>query len=585
MATTEPLPSDAFKKFTPNWICCLNLQPHHSVINYRDTPGFYVGDINNFNDLINYWNLRATDTELLFYDLAFHERFDALKESYINALQARPKKLRSFQEGLAIWIRRDHNPSDLEPFGKGLAISSPDHAVWNGLNVKAPIMHFGEKSILATVGQSYNKIRVSFSLPEKPCFEEAYTHHQNFVASIRPFLISLYGNEQSTLMTPFLPYLNEYFGREFYFEWNKARVEPEGIGIIIDTWQNDLSLNALATTSLVSKIFEIAGMRIKPSKPGLIATRLIQQLGGIQGCRAFKISGVRKLIEKYNPDQSFTRSAANQIIGQIDPETGRINFSDYENLFIESRTGNKLNPESVFAYLVKNGVFRVGLDFLCPTCFLDFWITLDESKTWTKCEYCGQEFNVTSQLKDRDWRYRRSGLFGKEDNQEGAVPVVLTLQQLDTVLHHGDMIYTTGMEVESSKAAINKCETDFIILTQDKPDHRIQIVIGECKNRKEITVDDVTNLRLIAEALEEKDVSVFVVFSKLTDFTPEELERCKAIDGQYKRRLILLTKRELEPYFIYEKTAKEFEISNYGISLDDMVNATQAVFYEKKVRN
>jgi hypothetical protein len=578
LVRTDPLPEDVFQKYTPNWICCLNLQPHHSIINHWDKPGFYVGEVNNFDDLVNYWNLRATDTELLFYDPANHERLEALKASYINALQTRPKKLQSFHEGLAIWSRRDHEPFDLGVFGKGLTRCSLDNAIWNGLNVKAPLMHFGEKSILAAVGQSYGKIKVSFSLPEKPFFDEIYTRRQHFVASIHPF-VGLIGNERYTLVTPFWPYLNEYFGRELFFQWNKARVEPEGVGIIITIRNDSLNLYALEISSLITKIFEIAGIRAQHSKPGLIASRLIQQLEGLQSCRVFKIVGVRTLIEKYNPDQSFTRSDANKIIGQIDPETGRPNFSDYENLYIEPRT--KAKPDNVFAYLVKNGVFRVGLRFTCPSCFLDFWITLDESRTLTKCEYCGQEFNVTTQLKDRDWRYRRSGLFGREDNQEGAIPVVLTLQQLDTVLHDNNMIYTTGMELISSGASIKKCETDFIILTQDTPGHKVQMAIGECKNRLEITADDVTKLKLVSEALDEKGIEVFVVFAKLTEFTSEELERCRAINGEFKRRLILLTKRELEPYFIYEKTAKEFEIPEYAISLEDMAHITHTVFYEK----
>ena len=78
-------------------------------------------------------------------------------------------------------------------------------------------------------------------------------------------------------------------------------------------------------------------MKSDVSEPGRIASRAIRQMGGVQGCRVFKIAGMRALVEKYKPLQSFTRSAAEQIIGEVDPVTNQLNFVRYESLFIEPR--------------------------------------------------------------------------------------------------------------------------------------------------------------------------------------------------------------------------------------------------------
>jgi hypothetical protein len=370
-------------------------------------------------------------------------------------------------------------------------------------------------------------------------------------------------------MTPFLSELNELYGRNYWFRWNEARVEPEGIGIIIDAWREDLSLTALDVTSLISKTFAIAGMHAQPSQAGLVASRLIQQLGGLLGCGVFKSAGVRELIERYKPEQSFTRSAAIQMIGKKDPGSS-------ESLI------KRIRPEDVFANLVARGVFRVGLKLECPNCRLDFWVSLDDVRTQTKCEYCGPDFNVTSQLRDRNWRYRRSGLFGRDNHQEGGIPVALTLMQLQTVLHDHEILYTTAMDVKPAGAPVQKCETDFVILTHEHFNHEVQIAIGECKNRGKITEDDVAKLRMVAEALEKKGIQVYVIFATLSDFTSEELVRCQAISGKYERRLILFTARELEPYFLYEKTKEEFDIQGYAISLEDMANTTHTVFYAQR---
>jgi hypothetical protein len=571
------VPSDAFKKATLNWISCVDLQHHYAVINHWGRPGFYAGSAADFHDLVNYWNLRATDADLLFYDRSFSDRLNALRVEYLAALRARPKGSQVFDSHIAIWAQDGNdlsNPPDIPnftDFGSDVLGHFAGFGIWNGLNVRVPIMHFGEKSVLATVGSSSGSFRVSFALPEKPSFEGSYSFDQHLVASISPG-IGLYNDERSTLMTPFLPELNEFYGRNCWFHPFETRVEPEGLGLIIDNWRTDVSLSAMDVPTLLSKIFEVAGIQARPSQAGLIAFRLIQQLGGLLGCGVLKSAGVRKLIEKYKPDQSFTRGAAIQIIREHDSGSS-------------PTLGGRVRPEDMFANLVTRGVFRVGLKLECPRCHLDFWISLDDVRTQTKCEYCGDDFDVTSQLRDRDWRYRRSGLFGRDDHQEGGIPVALTLQQLQSALGHFQILYTTGMELEPASAPVRKCETDFVILTQRNIDHKVEIAIDECKNRGEITEDDVSKLRIVAEALNEKNIQVCVIFVKLADFTPQELERCRAINGQYKQRMILLTPRELEPYFLYERTAQEFDIRRSANSFTDMVAATHAVFYQQRRRS
>lgn len=170
--------------------------------------------------------------------------------------------------------------------------------------------------------------------------------------------------------------------------------------------------------------------------------RLIQQMGGIQGCSAFKITGVRRLIESHTPQQTFTRGHATKTIwgsGTANP------LSSYDNLYIERRPlGSKLDSNSVFDYLLKQGVFRAGLRFDCPSCRLHCWTSIDDIPTDASCDYCGHRFNITPFLKNRgDWVFRRSHLFGRDDHQEGAIPVVLTLQQLATAFHN--LLYTTSL--------------------------------------------------------------------------------------------------------------------------------------------
>jgi len=47
-------------------------------------------------------------------------------------------------------------------------------------------------------------------------------------------------------------------------------------------------------------------------------------------------------------------------------------------------------------------------------------------------------------------------------------------------------------------------------------------------------------------------------------------------------RLILLSDRELEPYFVYEWAGKEYVIDATAISLEDLVNATHQLYFDPK---
>jgi len=326
-------------------------------------------------------------------------------------------------------------------------------------------------------------------------------------------------------------------------------------------------------------------MNAQTSEPGRIASRLIQQMGGVQGCRVFKIAGVRALIEKYKPFQSFTRSDATQIIGGVDPATNLPNFSRYEFLFIEHREGPKLKPHQVFDFLAKKNVFRVGLNFTCPNCELEFWTPLDDLATEITCEYCGQRFNVTPHLKDGVWAYRRSGLFGREDHQQGAIPVALTLQQMDTVLSWG-IVFVTSMTIESRAGGFETCETDLVIVSEKGSyDDRLGIAIGECKGRGEITEEDVRKLSQVADTFPKDRIVPFIVFSKTTPFTADEIARCRRAQPAGRKRIILLSDRELEPYFVYEWAENEFVINPTAISLEDLADTTHELYFDPKPKD
>ena len=506
-----------------------------------------------------------------------------MTESFLAALRAKPKDPTDWRNLIAIW-KKSHNPEDIAPdilgFGPNLLLCSLSEGMWDRQAIRPSLIGFEERSVLGSVSEN-GQTSVTFELPAKPFFDDAALHMQQVVVSVHP----LVRPEGVILRPPFLPQLNEYYGREGYFMYNAVRSEQDGIGIITGVTTTTLTIHALDVRALVRKVFEVFGMSARPSPAGLVGLRLIEQMGGLQGCRVFKIAGVRELIRGHTPEQSFTRSCAIVTIRQVDSTTGNVRFSEHESLYIEPRDRGPLKPEDAFSYLLKRGVFRAGLRLVCPNCELENWVHLDDAQTISRCEYCGREFNITPQLRDRDWAYRRSGLFGRDDHQGGGIPVALTLQQLETALHSRILAYTTGTELEPISANIQKCETDFVVFTESLREKTFQIAIGECKGNKEITADDVHKMGLVADALaESKGCEAFIVFSKTSPFTQEEVERCRIPQQPYRQRVILLSDRELEPYFPYQRAEKEFEIQSSAISFEDMAEATQNIYFAPRLK-
>ena len=81
---------------------------------------------------------------------------------------------------------------------------------------------------------------------------------------------------------------------------------------------------------------------------------------------------------------------------------------------------------------------------------------------------------------------------------------------------------------------------------------RVRIAVGECKDAKgEISADDVRYMMAVADAFPPSHFDTYVIFAKTAPFTQEEIDRCKeAQKGGGRSSIILLSDRELEPYFV-----------------------------------
>jgi hypothetical protein len=576
----SPFPPFATQGVTPSLISSYDLVPEHPP---GSPPGFYVGDAADFSDLVNFWNLRAAGVGLVFYDHVHAERLSKFVETYPQIMEWAQKAERGLV-AFAVIARPGFDAPQAIQLGKDVEkynyVATTEFML--GLASRAPLMYFQRsESSLASVDEQRPRSLVSIQLPENPLRDDRFSNLRKVIVSVYPGA-GTSENFETTLWTPFIPELNDYYREALSFapQLEQVRSERAGVGIIASPTTEAIVVRELPKTELIAKIFGHVGLKAEPSQAGRVAGRLVTQMGGLSGCRVFKIAGVRALINKYDPLQSFTRDEAVQVIGQTDAVKGKDKFRSYEELNVVPGQDGKLKPDRVFDYLLEKRVFRAGLSLRCLNCDLEFWKPLGELQTDVPCEYCGMQFNITPQLRNRGgWAFRRSGLFGRQGHQEGSIPVALTLQQIDA--HNGmrRSLLLPAMNVVSGCPSARPCETDLVILMQGKSG-KLEIGVGECKENGEITNQDASNMAEIAAAFPSDRFESFVIFSKTGTFSAEEISRCRSCCTRGKSRVILLDGRDLEPEFAYIRDGPRSNIPTEGASLVDFAFETEIEYFK-----
>jgi hypothetical protein len=429
--------------------------------------------------------------------------------------------------------------------------------------------YYDSNFTLANVDKTLSGYSVTVDIRNKPIFTRPRQFYkgQELIVAVSP--VTEFAYENFTLKFPFIRSLNQFFSAKATFEPDKVRLERDGVGVFIDSEQTSLTLFPVSHEIVIKAVFEYAGIQAELSKAGLITKRIIEKLGGLNGARVFKVRGVRQLIHELDKDDSVSRGEATKMIhadGQI---------KEHEDLFI---AGKKVTSSGVFETLLRQDIFRAGLELVCDHCKLKNWLPLKVIDDLWTCSYCGHENQTSLHIQDRgDWRFRKSGLFTKDNKQEGAIPVILTLFQFNNRLRSAEIICIPSLNLKTDTS----CETDICVLHYGRLG--IEVGIGECKSEGgSIDEKDISNLVRIREKLLLKGIDCYLIFSKTTDaFRPEEIERFQDLaDKQVP--CILFTNKELEPYSPYDRYSQGELPDKYAMTFRQMAFNSACIYLKRE---
>ena len=350
--------------------------------------GVYIGDSDNFEDLVTFWNLRAAGGALTFFSPMHSARMRTYIEEHLQDLDERhdgtPNRPR---DSIIVYYMRDHE-ADARAFADAFQTARPKVLynvttnTWNGLNIRPSFFHFDYQKVLANTEESFNRPVVTFALPDKKFLPKDAPNTpdwQHLVVSLN-FYGGMKGVEH-TLRPPFLRQLNEFYSRAMAFDPWALRIEPEGIALIIDTRDTSAQLYPLGHRDLLLRIFELAGVKADRSQPGRLALRIIANMKEympLEACRVFKIRGVRLLLKTMRVEDERPWEAAMKTIAEEQ-------FGKFKELYIESRRERELKPHDALRFLVEKRILKPRLK-LRPTDWLF------RRNTTYKCEECGLAF-------------------------------------------------------------------------------------------------------------------------------------------------------------------------------------------------
>ena len=132
------------------------------------------------------------------------------------------------------------------------------------------------------------------------------------------------------------------------------------------------------------------------------------------------------------------------------------------------------------------------------------------------------------------------------------------------------------------KPCVDKCGASHTI--PKRYPKATSIILGECKDLGPIKLEeftrDIDNLKRVADSIPRNRFKVFILLTKLNPFTPDEIALARTLNTEHQQRVIMLTARELEPYFLYDRTKAEFDIKGYGSTPEDMASATAKIYFD-----
>ena len=535
----------------------------------------YIGDPTSLVDLVEFWNIRSSGCEILFVPITHYKKFDKHVSHLVKMgdypINDRVQNEAELQKGPSVkekqfveicdWIRDElkHNltrRSGSPSWGSGRRRVSRD---------AVPCKYIDSESTTNLMFDGENLTPLELIRPSFFKEDKVYQHFRRGFQSRNYWIneISLGDNYKNDHFfdLPNDQLLSSLVARSCILgARDRVRLGEEGYIYYNDAFMGEVNIHPLKTEEVISELFRKRGMEISLSPAGVFARRIIEHMEDLDGCRIFKIRGVRDILiklSKHKPRLGMTYTALKDVVGKKKVDKyGGPNWSDsiYGDLVTYYKQPRPLTPEVAIDTLFRSNIFRAGLKFVCQNCGKKSWYHLTEFDINFTCRYCfkKQHIGPLEGTGKKEWHYKTDGLFRIPNAGDGSLSVILALWRLHHLVHGNSFKYLTSQDIKGvgSEKNIKDGEVDFVIQMTNHYQMGNILILGEARNFIDFSSKNVSKLIKIGSKFSPKP---YLCFATLKDkFSDKEIEQLKRV-ANHGFGLIPLTRLELDPYDLYDR--------------------------------
>lgn len=473
---------------------------------YLRKASVFFMDASKIEDVIDFWNLRASGRQVLPLPKQFLEE-ESFRQVVLEFLDEHRRSWGRAGNGfdVASLIRIRHSTMDeMQAFATSLALPSADGKpgaatqrmslqhwyprLWDewarGKDGGVADVYGEDQETIDIEGEGHRSMRLKSLIPS---FGRA-----NWYGSqgrcVNEFDLRLYGaDEHLAEVYPkvegnqLLQAITGNIG--LYGEW---RVGRHGLARIVRRVSGELR-KAPESEKIFFAWLKDRGWEAKLSSPGILAKQIYKRLGGVVGMLADK--DVLALIEHMNGGP-VSRGGAQK--------NGRV-VAEREVSVIEVK--RKLNANR-YEWFIQKGIFKLGLQTKCPNCQRNSWFSMTTLKEELDCPKCFNTFSAAGNIDQGrgSWFYRTAGPFSVPNFADGAFSVLLTLEAFAGRITSGRRSTSVPSFEATAPGKVN-LEADLAMFWRDGSygDDTEGILFGECKSYGPFKPKDFQRMRYLAE--------------------------------------------------------------------------------------
>lgn len=513
--------------------------------NNHSSTSLFVLDALESRDLIDYWNLRSLQSDIIAVPVQWLEVLSPYcREIVKKSFRTIPgNQFGITRNANVIFSRSIPNDAIKRLHKKYIAVDIKDAnmvqdfypPIWR----PTPKYHVRSSRPTLSAGKKTVEVQYTDDKPDvwfeaiHPEFSERYGNENRWANVIKLTDWSFKGQIATILPTE---YRHPKFS-PFGLGSNRSISTTEGFVTFHKFRDTQQYWKLLSGASVIAKWLETSGVQVKLSDAGRATQQIIQTLDGLIGVRNIANAGVIKLLNKISR-KPITRSM------QQKEFFNRITNEVKDNIWLENAARN----------LIAGNAVELGLELKCSKCSSWSWLSLKQLDYKVNCSLCLREFGFpVIEPNNNDcsrWAYRLIGPFALPEYANGGYASALAVRFFSEIIDHqsSKVAWAPGHELKFSDGS--ERESDFILWYQRTnmfgTDYPTEIVFGEAKsfgregsqnpirvaeragNTDVFKQDDITRMKDLALAFPGA-VIVFATMKDASDLTNDEIARLRKL--------------------------------------------------------